>query len=176
MGLANKKNSESVSTPSASPGVREVTRSADTHPVKPPRDALGRVLPGHSLNPRGGPKGASTIAREIIERARGWEYLEDILKGRVDLPEGARVDVLFRLIDRGYGKAPNVNLTGELDSERASELIDLEPLSAAPLLQILEASRAGYALAGKTQQLPEDATFEHVLPPHAGGTDTEGKP
>lgn len=72
---------------------------------KPPRDAKGRVLPGHSLNPGGRPEGASALARAILERARGWEYLEDIVAGVEQVAPEKRVEVIFRLIDRAHGKS-----------------------------------------------------------------------
>jgi hypothetical protein len=101
------------------------------------RDEKGRVKKGYSLNPSGRPRGASAIAKQILERdgSQAWEYLQRIADGLEDVPDSLRVDVILRLQDRAYGKAANVNL--ELTPEAAVDVIDVQATSAEALQALL---------------------------------------
>jgi hypothetical protein len=104
---------------------------------KVPRDEKGRVLPGHSLNPGGRHKGAAERAREILDRAGGWELLEEVLEGHHDATLQQRLDVADMLVNRGYGKAVAVQVTADATPEGVLDVgqLDLEGLVALRRLQ-----------------------------------------
>lgn len=102
-----------------------------------PRNDHGHILPGFTGNPHGRPLGASARAREILERAKAWEHLEDLAGGQQIfdyegaikyVPEGMRLDVIKWLADRGYGKAMGVTAQVELPPEQLGNFMELDAL------------------------------------------------
>lgn len=72
-------------------------------PNKPLRDALGRLLPGQSANPRGRPK-----INTLVQQAARQEGLKCILK-LIDLRDNGRSEKIQlaatqALLDRGFGR------------------------------------------------------------------------
>lgn len=176
MGFADKLRAQETRTGSVGPAIKKDLDAPPKAPVR--RDELGRVLPGQSLNPTGRPRGASAIAKQILERegSQAWEFLRDIADGLEDVAPALRVEVILRLQDRAYGKAANVNLNGDLEKDQVANVIDVEVLAPGKTLE-LQAHVRGLALldAARIEQNQQDASFEPVLPPRDGGLNTEGK-
>lgn len=109
---------------------------SSARPVRDPK--TGRILKGVTLNPGGRPKG---VAARIREKTRDGEYLIekcfDILEGREKATTRDKIDVLRLLWERGHGKTPEINLTGELNQ---AEKEAVEPLNTDQLEAIAEAN------------------------------------
>lgn len=74
------------------------------------RDEKGRVLKGHSLNPKGRPKKGLTLAENISQALEAKvngdpSKLEKIIDALVDKAEEGDTKAIEILLDRGYGKA-----------------------------------------------------------------------
>lgn len=124
---------------------------------KPPRDAKGRILPGHSLNPSGKPKGAGLIARRIMELTGNGEEIVDFLLSmmRGNNPGGAspklRLQAAQELLNRSIGK-PSENVTIS-KGEAPPTVIDVSGWS----VEDLEAAEALHRrISGQLQYMPKD--------------------
>ncbi len=79
---------------------------------KPARDEKGRLLPGHSGNPRGRPKGSKGLAARLRDMTRNGEDVAEVLvsilmgtrKGGVSAKEQLQAAQI--ILDRMHGKVP----------------------------------------------------------------------
>jgi hypothetical protein len=102
--------------------------------VSVPRDRLGRVLPGHSLNPAG--RARDSLGAAIREATKGGVELATLALGiarNVELPPGDRLRALEFLADRAYGKAIALVQTDSTIRVADPRIINVEALSAEQL-------------------------------------------
>lgn len=84
------------------------------------RDAQGRILPGHSLNPGGRPKGSKEL--RDLARAHSAEALETLVHVmRNGHSDRDRLAAATALLDRAYGKVQAAADFEEADSQEAFE-------------------------------------------------------
>lgn len=145
------------------------------------RDERGRLLPGTpALNPGGRPKGAAEMARQLLERSRGWEYLEDIVSGLEDVSPQLRAEITLRMVDRAHGKPVAVSVNAETTPEALNEA-GVFNLDAVPQehLDAFKATARAFAELEEKRLLQQGVTEAPALGPaqEAGNakSDTEGK-
>jgi hypothetical protein len=99
-------------------------------PVNHNRDERGRLLPGHSGNPKGPRKGYLDLA------ALSREYTQEALDAIVGImrdqfaPRPVRLQAAIEVLNRGHGKAPNTLIVqrgkslGEYTTDQLVELLN----------------------------------------------------
>lgn len=115
-----KKARSRVRAELASPKTRESVPTVQ-------RDARGRLLPGQVLNPAGRPKGVSELIDSLVGPlgAGCFEFLADVLKGRINATARDRIDSARILLDRRLGRAPETHIVAAVPSEVAEAMAAL---------------------------------------------------
>lgn len=147
-------------------GVKRDSPYATPKGVK--RDSSGRLLPGSAtLNPGGRPKGREQEMREMLERAGGDAFLEQLIAGEVLLPDGEvqvvrdlrlRLEAYRMAADRAHGKALERSASVNVDLPAGEPVVDLDRLSDDVLDALLEAGVK--TLAHTPAQLPQGETVD----------------
>lgn len=79
---------------------------ADKEPKKPARDARGRLLPGHTANPSGAPKGLAEVAQ--LAREHTIDAIKALAQNLNDESGAVRNAAAQTLLDRGWGRAKEI--------------------------------------------------------------------
>ncbi len=113
-------------------------------PPKPPRDALGRIKKGHSLNPGGRPKGRAELYREACDEVGVIQRMAAVASGKEDeegKPSRAQqIDAIKWLEDRAYGKATEKHVN--IDATPSNALVvDADTLTLEQKQLLLEFAR-----------------------------------
>lgn len=109
-----------------------------------PRDAQGRVLPGHSLNPTGG-LGRPKLPDWLKGRSeKALLYIADVADGTEFAEPELRLKAAQIIVDRYYGKPKeSVEHSGEVAEVRRVELaivrVETKPLAPASKTLTLDA-------------------------------------
>jgi hypothetical protein len=156
--------------------------------IAPPRDARGRVLPGHSLNPGGKPKGIEKRLKEYVDSQQevidgklvdGWDYMFAGLyaiatgqkpPGNIDgiITAKDRMAAAQILLDRVYGKA-KIQIESDTTVRGGMENLDVDALSADELdaleahVELLAAKASGKATGKVLDISPVSMSEERVI-------------
>lgn len=135
-------------TPSFTPSVSEEDSSTRPEPPeaspKLPRDARGRLLPGHSLNPGGRPKGRVQLYREAADEADVIGLMKAVARGDEDVDGhrptlSQRVDAAKWIEERAHGKATEKVIN--VDATPNGMVIDADTLDVEELGLFLKIAR-----------------------------------
>jgi hypothetical protein len=102
------------------------------------RNEKGQIVKGTTLNPGGRPKGLASRVRDMTNQGEELlSYLLKVVKGEERASGADRIRAAELLLQRGFGKAPEIQLTGELGEEALQSLSDLGDDSVADLMEAL---------------------------------------
>lgn len=147
-----------------------------------PRDAKGRIMPGHTLNPGGKTKGVERMMRELVESQienwdgqslDGWEAMTmmmyQVAMGRkppgtteAEIRMKDRMAAAQFLFDRVHGKA-KITVESETTLRQGMDNLDINALSRDELdaleahVEILAAKMGGQATSTVIDISPADA-------------------
>ena len=128
----------------------------------PKRNALGHYLPGfvHKHKPPGRPKGYKGIAKEIQKRTQDGKTLLDFLFSVLDgtvtggATLAAKMWATEQLLNRGYGKAPQVvEISSTLDTDAHATTIDMSKMTEEELEAMEKAAEIASRYAGKRKPI-----------------------
>ena len=129
-------------------------------PGKPP--ASTQFKPGNNANPNGRPKGIVQQIREVTQDGKiiidtVMEILQDPKTGKKDKLEATKW-----LKEHGFGKAPDISLTGSLsDAERSQAAASLADAELETLARALQSSISTTAPVQKPVQVLEMTQETH---------------
>ena len=124
------------------------------------RDAKGGWLKGQSGNPSGKAIGFKGLAKKIQAESSGGDeliaFMFSVLRGEV--PEGATLAAkqwaCEQLLNRGYGKAPQViEIAQTLDKDAKASVIDMSQASDEDLEAMEKAAEVMERLANKRKPI-----------------------